>query len=70
MATLTIWQNPLQSLEQRWRYSKNAAFKPRRLKNLESPPTVVEMRQVRKVVSASTIDLIRRGEPAFKECFS
>lgn len=68
MTTITIWHNPrcsksriaLALLEER-------GIEPTQVKYLETPPTEGEIRHTLSLLGISAIDLMRRGEAAFKE---
>lgn len=68
MTTITIWHNPrcsksriaLALLEER-------GIEPTQVKYLVTPPTEGEIRHTLSLLGISAIDLMRRGEAAFKE---
>ena len=68
MADITIWHNP--------RCSKSRAslallteqgIEPAEVRYLETPPSRAEIAQVLELLGIAPIDLMRRGETAFKE---
>jgi len=68
MTTITIWHNPrcaksrtaLALLEER-------GVKPTQVRYLETPPNEGEIRHTLSLLGVSAIDLMRHGEPTFKE---
>ena len=68
MTTITIWHNPRCSKSRTaLALLEESGVEPIQVKYLETPPTESEIRHTLSLLGMSAIDLMRRGETAFKE---
>lgn len=68
MTTITIWHNPRCSKSRTaLAVLEEHGAQPTLRMYLEAPPTASEIRHVLSLLGVPAIDLIRRGEMAFKE---
>ncbi len=68
MTTITIWHNPRCSKSRTaLALLEEHGVEPTQLRYLETPPTKDDIRQILSLLGVSAIDLVRHGEPTFKE---
>lgn len=67
MTTITIWHNPRCSKSrQALALLEAAGVTPKVVKYLETPPTECELKMTLKKLQCTPMQLVRRGEAAFK----
>ena len=68
MADITIWHNPRCSKSRiSLALLTDQGAEPTEVRYLEAPPTRAEIEQVLELLGLAPIELMRRGETAFKE---